>query len=279
MRERLRFARTGTGLAGVIVLGLVVFIAIFGPYFAPHALDQPIGTPYERPSAEAWLGTDFLGRDVLSRVLWGGRSVLALAGLATLLAYGGGLTIGLVAGYTRSLLDPLLMRSVDVLISFPALVFLLVLVTGLGTSKGVLVLGVAIIQMPAIARIVRSATLAQSVRGFVEAAVARGEGTFSILRRELLPNIVSPIAADVGIRFTLAIILVASVNFLSLGLQPPAADWALMISENRSGLTLNPYAVLAPAVMIALLTISVNLVGDAVARTQGISAAAVGARA
>jgi peptide/nickel transport system permease protein len=279
MRERLRFARTGTGLVGAILLALVLLVAVFGPYVAPHPLDQPVGTPFERPSAEAWLGTDFLGRDVLSRVLWGGRSVLALAGLATLLAYAGGLAIGLLAGYTRSLLDPLLMRSVDVLISFPALVFLLVLVTGLGTSKGVLVLGVAIIQMPAIARIVRSATLAQSVRGFVEAAVARGEGTFSILRRELLPNIVSPIAADIGIRFTLAIILVASVNFLNLGLQPPAADWALMISENRAGLTLNPYAVLAPALMIALLTISVNLVGDAVARTQGISASAVGARA
>src|SRR4051812_41238156 len=185
MGERLRFARTGTGFVGAIVLALVVAIALFGPFLAPHPLDQPVGTPFERPSAEAWLGTDFLGRDVLSRVLWGGRSVLALAGLATLLAYAGGLAIGLVAGYTRSLLDPLLMRSVDVLISFPALVFLLVLVTGLGTSEGVLVLGVAIIQMPAVARIVRSATLAQSVRGFVEAAVARGEGTFSILRREL----------------------------------------------------------------------------------------------
>src|SRR5262245_18100970 len=279
MAEPLRFVRTGTGLVGIVLVGFAVAVALFGPFVAPHPLDQPIGTPYERPSAEAWLGTDFLGRDVLSRLLWGGRSVLALAGLATLLAYAGGLAIGLVAGYTRSLLDPLLMRSVDVLISFPALIFLLVLVTGVGTGKPVLVLGVAIIQMPSVARIVRSATLAQSVRGFVEAAVARGEGTFAILRRELLPNIVSPIAADVGIRFTLAIILVASVNFLSLGLQPPAADWALMISENRSGLTLNPWAVLAPALMIALLTISVNLVGDAVARTQGISAAALGARA
>jgi ABC-type dipeptide/oligopeptide/nickel transport system permease subunit len=109
--------------------------------------------------------------------------------------------------------------------------------------------------------------------------VARGEGTFAVLRRELLPNIGSSIAADVGIRLTLAIILVASVNFLSLGLQPPAADWALMISENRSGLTLNPYAVMAPAVMIALLTISVNMVSDAIARTQGISTSTVGARA
>jgi peptide/nickel transport system permease protein len=278
MRERLRFVRTGTGLVGVVVLALAVGVALFGPYVAPHPLDQPVGTPFEGPSSEALLGTDFLGRDVLSRVLWGGRSVLALAGLATLLAYAGGLLVGLLAGYTRSLLDPFLMRSADVLLSFPALVFLLVLVTGLGTSKAVLVLGVAIIQMPSIARIMRSATLAQSVRGFVEAAVARGEGTFAILRRELLPNIVSPITADIGIRFTYAIILVASVNFLGLGLQPPAADWALMIGENRSGLTLNPYAVLAPAVMIALLTIAVNMVGDAVARTQGVSATVVGAR-
>ena len=274
MGERLRFARGGTGLAGVVLLAIAVGAALLGPFFAPHPLDLPIGTPYERPSADALLGTDRVGRDVLSRLLWGGRSVLALAGFATLLAYAGGLAIGLLAGYSRSLVDPFLMRSADVLISFPALVFLLVLVTGLGTSEAVLVFGVALIQMPSIARIVRSATLAQSTRGFVEAAVARGEGTVAILRRELLPNIVSPIAADIGIRFTLAIILVASVNFLGLGLQPPSANWALMISENRDGLTLNPYAVLAPAVMIAVLTIGVNLVGDAIARTQGVSAAA-----
>jgi ABC-type dipeptide/oligopeptide/nickel transport system permease subunit len=278
MRERLRFARTGTGLAGLVLVVLVVGVAVLGPFFAPYPLDKPIGVPFERPSSEALLGTDFLGRDVLSRLLWGGRSVLGLAGLATALAYAGGLAIGLLAGFTRSLLDPILMRSVDVLLSIPALLFLLVLVTGLGTSKAVLVIGVAVIQMPLVARIVRSATLQQSVRGFVEAAVARGEGTFAILRRELFPNIVAPITADIGLRFTYSIILVASVNFLGLGLQPPSADWALMISENRSGLTLNPYAVLAPAVMIALLTIGVNMVGDAVARTQGVSVEAVGAR-
>ena len=273
MRDRFRFARTGTGRVGAGLLVFAVAVALLGPFVAPHAPDEPIGAPYERPSSEAVLGTDRLGRDVLSRVLWGGRSVLALAGLATLFAYVAGVGIGLLAGYSRSWVDPLLMRTADVFIAFPALVFLLVLVTGLGTSKGVLVLGVAIIQTPPVARIVRSATLAQSVRGFVEAAVARGEGTLAILRRELLPNVVSPIAADVGIRFTLAIILVASVNFLGLGLQPPAADWALMISENRDGLTLNPYAVLAPALMIAVLTIAANMIGDAIARTQSTSVA------
>jgi ABC-type dipeptide/oligopeptide/nickel transport system permease subunit len=217
------------------------------------------------------LGTDFLGRDVLSRVLWGGRSVLALAGAATLLAYLAGGATGLIAGYRRGLTDGVLMRGVDVMLSVPALIFLLVLVTGAGTSAAVLVAGVALVQAPLVARVVRTATLEQAVKGFVEAAEARGESTLAIVWRELLPNIAGPLFADVGLRFTYSIILVASVNFLGLGLQPPAADWALIVSENRSGLDLNPYAILAPALLIAVLTIAVNLVGDAIARGLGRS--------
>jgi peptide/nickel transport system permease protein len=273
MREQLRFAGETRGAVGLALLALVVGLAIFGPFFAPHPPAEPIGIPFSRPSAEAPLGTDFLGRDVLSRVLWGGRSVIGLAGLATLLAYAAGTAAGLVAGFTRSLLDPILMRSVDVMLSVPALLFMLVLITGLGTGKAVLVFAVALVQAPLVARIVRTATLEQSVRGFVEAAVARGESTFAILRREILPNIAAPIAADAPLRFTYSIILVASVNFLGLGLQPPAADWALIISENRDGLTLNPYFILAPAALIALLTIGASLVGDAVARSLGVSIA------
>lgn len=279
MPDALRFLRSGTGAVGAVLLAVVLLIAVFGPFVAPHPLARPTGIPYEGPSTDAWLGTDFLGRDVLSRVLWGGRSVLVLAGLAVLLAYAGGLAVGLAAGYSRGLLDPVLMRGADVLLSLPALLFLLVLVTGLGSSRAVLVIGVAIIQLPLIARIIRSATQTQSLRGFVEAAAARGERTPAILVRELLPNITPTIAADVGLRLTYSIILVASVNFLGLGLQPPDADWGLMVSENRSGLNLNPLAVLAPATLIALLTIAVNMVGDAVARSQGVSAATVGARA
>ena len=167
------------------------------------------------------------------------------------------------------------MRSADVLLSLPALLFLLVLVTGLGSSRTVLVVGVALIQMPLVARIIRSAT------DTVRARIRRGRGgTWRAdecdPRPRGLPNIVPTIAADIGLRLTYAIILVASVNFLGLGLQPPDADWGLMVSENRSGLNLNPLAVLAPATMIALL--AVNMVGDAVARQQGVSAIEVGAR-
>jgi ABC-type dipeptide/oligopeptide/nickel transport system permease subunit len=269
--RRLRFVRTPTGALGLALLALVLAVALLGPFFAPHAPDEPIGSPLTTPVDGAPLGTDFLGRDVLSRVLWGGRSVFLLAGAATLLAYLVGGTIGLVAGYSRSRVDPGLMRLVDIMLSFPPLVFLLVLVTGAGASEWVLVVGVALVQAPLVARIVRTATLEQAVRGFVEAAIARGEGPLAIVRREILPNAVGPIAADAGLRFTYSIILVASVNFLGLGLQPPAADWALIISENRSGLDLNAFTILAPALLIALLTIAVNLLGDAIARTLGRS--------
>lgn len=273
MKQRFLGALTPGAWIGLIVLVSIVALAVLGPLFAPHPLDEPIGVPLTRPARGAPFGTDFLGRDVLSRALWGGRSVLGLAGVATLLAYVGGMAVGLVAGYSRSWLDPLLMRASDVMLSFPALLFLLVLVTGAGSSKAVLVIGVALVQIPLVARIVRAATLEQSVKGFVEAAVARGERATAVLRREILPNILGPVTADVGLRFTYSIILVASVNFLGLGLQPPDADWALIISENRAGLTLNPYVIVVPATLIALLTISVNLVGDAIARNLGISTA------
>ncbi len=271
MTGRLRFLARPSAVVGLVLLVAVVGIALFGPFFSPDPPDKTVGLPFEEPTAAHPLGTDFLGRDGLSRVLWGGRSVLALAGLATVLAYAGGAAVGLAAGYTRGWLDGLLMRGADVLLSFPALLFILVVVTGAGTSKAVLVATVAIVQLPLIARVVRTATLEQSVRGFVEAAEARGEGWLSVLRREILPNIVTPIMADLPLRFTYSIILVASVNFLSLGLQPPAADWGLMISENRDGLTLNPYVILVPAALIALLTISVNLLGDSLARSLGRS--------
>jgi peptide/nickel transport system permease protein len=275
LRERLRFLGNAGGAVGASILLLVLGVALLGPLFAPHSPTAPIGVPFGGSSADAPLGYDVLGRDVLSRVLWGGRSVLFLAGAATLLAYLAGGLVGLVAGYSRSVADAILMRGVDVLISIPALLFILVLITGAGTSKLALIAGVAVVQAPLVARIVRTATLEQAVRGFVEAAEARGERLFSILGREILPNIVSPLAADFGLRFTYSIILVASVNFFGLGLQPPDADWALIISENRIGLTLNPWVILVPAALIALLTISLSLVGDAIARSLGRSRAGV----
>jgi peptide/nickel transport system permease protein len=271
VKERLRFLRRPSGAIGVAIVLFVIAVAVFGPLVAPHPPTQPVGVPLSGPSSADLLGTDALGRDVLSRVLYGGRSVLGLAAAATVLAYLLGLSIGLVAGYTRSLVDPVLMRSVDVMLCFPPLLFLLVLIAGAGSSDLVLIIGVALVQAPQISRIVRTATLEVSVRGYVEAAIARGERAPAVIVREVLPNILVPVLVDAGLRFTYSILIIASVNFLGLGLQPPNSDWALMIGENRSYLAVNAWSVLAPAAMIAILTIGVNLTGDAVARSLGRS--------
>jgi peptide/nickel transport system permease protein len=268
---RLRFLRSTSGSIGVTIVLFVVFVALFGRYVAPHDPNSPVGTPLASPSSGALLGTDDLGRDVFSRLLYGGRSVLGLAFAATLVAYVIGLGVGLVAGYSRSKIDPILMRTVDVMLAFPPLLFLLVLITGAGTGTGVLIVGVAASQAPGISRIVRTATLEISVRGYVEAAVALGERAIAVIVREVLPNILAPVLVDAGLRFTYSILIIASVNFLGLGLQPPKSDWALMISENRQYISLNSWAVLAPAAMIALLTIGINLTGDAIARSLGRS--------
>jgi peptide/nickel transport system permease protein len=271
VRGSLRFLRIRSGAIGLAVVVLVVAVAFLGRYVAPHDPSVPVGTPLTGPSSTAHLGTDFLGRDVLSRLLYGGRTVIGLAAAATILAYAVGLAIGLIAGYSRSKIDPILMRTVDVMLAFPPLLFLLVLITGAGTGVGVLIIGVAAIQAPSISRIVRTATLEVSVRGYVEAAVARGERAVAVIVREVLPNILAPVLVDAGLRSTYSILIIASVNYLGLGLQPPASDWALLISENREYISLNVWAVLAPAAMIALLTIGVNLMGDAVARSLGRS--------
>ncbi len=265
------FARTGSGIVGLVVLSFVVAVAIFGPLFAPHDPTVPIGAPGQLPGPEALLGTDQLGRDVLSRLLNGGLSVLWMSTTATLLAYAFGAAVGLVAGYSRSLADPILMRGVDVLLAFPALLIMLLLVSGLGSKVGVLIIGVVLVQLPGIARVIRTATLEASTRGYVEAAVARGERMPAVLGREVLPNILPILLADFGIRFGASIILIASVNYLGLGLAPPTSDWGLMISENRSYISLNIWSVVAPAIMLALLTVSVNLVADAYVRSLGRS--------
>jgi peptide/nickel transport system permease protein len=259
------------GLVGTVLLVLIVLVALAGPLVAPYSSTAVLGIPGHGPAGGAPLGLDFLGRDVLSRLLDGGRSVLLLGGAATLVIYLVGIAIGLTAGYARSFADPVLMRAVDVILSFPALLVMLLFVTAFGGGPGVLVGAAALVLFPGVARIVRTATTEVMTKGFVEAAVARGERAPAIMRREVLPNIVAPIVADLGIRFSWAIILIASVNYLGLGLRPPTADWGLMISENREVISTNPLAVLAPAAMLALLVVAVNLIGDAYIRQRSRS--------
>ncbi len=271
MTARLRFLRSPGGVIGAVMLTFVLLVAFVGPAVAPYSPTAAVGPPLSGPSSHDLLGTDEIGRDVLSRVLHGGYSVVLLALAATALAYASGLVVGLVAGYVRNWVDPLLMRGVDVLLAFPPMLFLLVLITATGTSVAALVIGVALVQAPGVARLVRTVTLEASVRGYVEAAVARGEGTPAILRREILPNISPALIADATLRYTFSVLLIAAANFLTIGLQPPASDWGLMVSQNQQYIALNPWSVAAPVAMIAMLTIGVNLLGDAIGRSLGRS--------
>jgi peptide/nickel transport system permease protein len=274
-RERSAVTRVVRGVDGWVslcVVLLIVGIAAFGPYLAPHSPTALLGAPFQKASSQYLLGTDYVGEDVFSRLLSGGRTVIAFGFIATALAYLVGGAIGLFAGFRRGTPDSILMRCMDVLLAFPPIIFLLMLGAGFGNSLTALVLGIATVHVPSVARIVRTAALETSVRGYVEAAMARGDSTVAILRREVLPNIFGTVVADAGPRFTVSVLLVAAVNFLGLGIAPPQADWALMISENRPGITVNPWSVVAPALMIGILTVALNIFADSVARALGTSA-------
>jgi peptide/nickel transport system permease protein len=264
--------RQGRTKIGLFIVLLLVGSAVLGPLFAPYPPDESVVTgdlfalPFESPSDAAKLGTDNLGRDVLSRFLWGGRSVLALAALATVLGAAVGVAAGLVAAYSRGFLDDLLMRGMDVLLAFPQLVLALVAVATVGPEIWLLVLAVGITTAPRVARVTRGAAVEVVERDFVRAAESLGESRRRILVGEILPNITGPLVVETTLRFTFNIAVVAALSFLGFGLQPPAADWGLMINENRQGLEIQPWGVVLPTLAIGLLTIGTGLVGDGLAR-------------
>ena len=253
---------------GVVLVLLLVGIALIGPFFAPYSPSEFVGAPYADPSSAAHLGTDNLGRDVLSRFLWGGRSVLGLAIAATALGLALGVTIGLVAAYARATTDDVLMRAMDVILAFPSLVLALVAVATVGPQLWLLVLVVGITTAPRVSRVTRGSSVEIVERDFVRAAEAIGEPRRKILLGEILPNVASPLLVEASLRLTYSVGLIAALSFLGFGIQPPAADWGLMINENRQGLTVQPWGVVAPVLAIALLTIGTSLIGDGVARAS-----------
>ena len=257
--------RTKIGLGITLLL---VGTAVFGRLVAPYAPDQGLEgqLPFAPPSSDAWLGTDDLGRDVLSRFLYGGLSVLVLSGLATALGMVLGVTVGLLAAYSHGKLDDLLMRTMDIFLSLPQIVFALVLAATVGPKLWLLVLAVGFTTMPRAARVTRGAAVEVVERDFVRAAEAIGLPRRRILVGELLPNISSPLIVETTLRMAFNVAVVAGLSFLGFGLQPPAADWGLMINENQNGLTIQPWPVLLPVIAIALLTIGTSLIGDGLAR-------------
>jgi peptide/nickel transport system permease protein len=259
-------ARTPRGATGLGLAGFVVAVAVIGPLVAPDSPSALQTLPFAKPSGRFLLGADFLGRDVLSRVLAGGWLLLLMAAAATALGIAAGAAAGISAAYLRGRPDGLIMRTVDVILAFPQLVFALLLLSILGPKLWLIVLAVGLTHAPAVARVLRSATLDISERDFVKVAELQGMRPVTIMAKEILPSLSTPLMVEAGLRLTYSIIIMAGLAFLGFGQPPPSPSWGTMINENRAGLALNPWAVIIPALLIALLTIGVNLLTDAVGR-------------
>ncbi|PXY19115.1 ABC transporter permease [Prauserella muralis] len=251
---------------GLVLTAAVVLLAVLGPWLGPwltgHETTAFAGKPF-RPDGAA--GTDGLGRDVFTRFLAGGATLLLYAALATALGVVLGTALGMVAGYSGGRLDSVIMRGNDVLLSFPQLVFALLAIAMLGPQGWLLVVVIGITHAPRVARVARQATVAVAGSDFIRAAQMYAMPRWRILLREVLPNITGPLMVELGLRLTYSIGYVASLSFLGLGVQPPAADWGLMINENRIALVVQPWGVLLPVLAIAVLTVGTNLITDSLA--------------
>jgi peptide/nickel transport system permease protein len=257
-----------SALFGLTIICIYMFIALFAPIIAPYGEAQVFPTPYGPWSPEHWFGTDQIGRDVWTRLIYGARNTMGIALVTTLLSFiiGGGL--GLVAAINRSWLDQFLSRAVDVLMAIPSLIFALMLLSIFGSTVSSLIVIIAVLDSTRVFRLTRSVAVNVVVMDYVEAAQLRGEGIGWIMRREILPNIMPPLVAEFGLRFCFVFLTIAALSFLGVGIQPPTADWGSMVRENASLIQFAQYDLTAaltpllPAAAIALLTVAVNFVVD-----------------
>jgi len=264
LRNALTLGRTRVGVALLLIVG---GIAVFGPLFAPHGAQEYLGLlPNRGPSATALFGTDHLGQDVWSRFLDGGREILLLAVAATLIGLIAGVTLGLLAAYTKGFVDDALMRGMDVILAFPSIMLALVAIATLGASFWLVIVAVGLTNLPRVARITRAAAQPIVERDFVAAAEAIGVPRLRILFGEILPNVLSPLMVEASLRLTYSIGLIAGLAFLGFTPNPNGADWGVMIQENYIALSFQPWGVVLPVVAIALLTMATGMIGDGIAR-------------
>jgi peptide/nickel transport system permease protein len=249
--------------AGLMIVGGIVLLSLLAPWIAPHPWDTiSIRTRFQPPNLTYWFGTDDYGRDVLSRLLMGGRLSLAMGIGATLISVLIGVPVGLVAGYFGGKVDEVLMRIADVLMAIPAIMLGLLVLAVTPPALWKTAVAVGFVYVPLIARVARSVTLGLANVEFVEAARARAESASYILFREILPNAWPPLIVEASLRVTYAILLGSALSFLGLGAQPPSSDWGLMISEARAFIDRAPWIALAPGFAMCLLVVGINLIGD-----------------
>ncbi len=251
-----------TAKFGFLVIFVYVFIALFAPLLTPYGESEIVGAEFELWSEEFPLGTDNLGRDMLTRLFFGARNTVGIAFVTTLLAFAIGGSLGVLAALLRGWVDQVLSRIVDVLMAIPLLIFALLLLTIFGTSIQSIIFVIAVLDSTRIFRLARAVSLNVVVLDFVEAARLRGERIGWLTFREVLPNILAPLIAEFGLRFCFVFLTIAALSFLGLGIQPPTADWGSMVRDNASLITYGDITPLLPAGAIALLTIAVNFIVD-----------------
>ena len=253
---------TWVAVAGMVIVGINVFAALFAPWVAPFDPNDIIGDAWAEPDARHWLGLDNLGRDLFSRMIHGARTSIGLSLVITCLSF----VIGIIAGFTASILggwaDVALSRFVDLMLSMPTLIFAFIVLSVLGTDIPVLIVTIAILDSTRVFRLSRAVSMTIASLEFVEAAKVRGEGLWWIITREILPNAVPPLVAEFGLRFCFTFLLIAALSFLGLGIQPPDADWGSMVKDLRDMISLGQPQPLYPAGAIAFLTIGVNFIVD-----------------
>ena len=281
---RRRLALSWSGKLGICVVVFWAVIVVIGPWISPYheadILDEALfivpgsddpypPTDFQPPSRVVWLGTDYLGRDTLSRTLWGARTTIGISLISTLLAYLVGVTLGIAAAVEGKVLDTVLSRINDAFLSIPSIMLALVMIAAIGSTIPILIVLTGLIYATSVFRIARALGLDVMVSDFVEAARVRGEGLVWIITREILPNVAMPMATDFGLRFVYIILFISSLSFLGLGVQPPQSDWGSMVRESLAGLPYGSIAPLVPALAIATLTISINLIVDDISAHAG----------
>ena len=262
-----RMRRYPAAFIGILIVVLFILMTVFGPLLSPYGYaQQDLENRLQPPSAQHWFGTDQFGRDIFSRILVGSRDVLTIAGSGTLLAVLAGLSIGLLSGYFGGITDETFMRLMDVLLAIPPLLLAMIILATIGPSRVNVILVVGILYIPMVARVVRSVVLDIKTREFIEAAKLRGESSSYIIFREILPNVLPPLAVEASMRFSYSIFLVASLGFLGLGVQPPSPDWGLMVGDARTWFGQAPWVLLFPAGTIAFLVVGVAFMSDGLRR-------------
>lgn len=260
---RLGYRINAVGVAGAVVVMFWAVVALFAPYLVPHSIGEIIDADYFGPmSRELWLGSDYLGRDMLSRILMGARYTVGISLVAVAIACVSGVTLGMSAAITGGVPDMILSRFLDAVSSIPSKLFSLVVVAAVGSSIPVLIATLTVIYIPGAYRFARALAVNINTMDFVMVARIRGESLGYLIRAEILPNIIGPVLVDLGLRFVFIVLLLSGLSFLGLGVQPPYADWGALVRENIGGLPYGAPAVVFPSLAIASLTISINLLID-----------------